>query len=185
MTACSVRNRLQQVLPDAVSFEAFCCDHFPAVYRRFGAAMDRQSQTTLLLSHHSPQEIGAALLRWQQGRAPVPSLQCQEPSQRLNSWKLLVAMVATTVCVVGILLVRLGMARHSAVVPPQVTVDSAAIPVVDMVAASAFSLQTVTERSPPEQSQQVVTGTVQAQGSSTIVIGNQNHVSQRVFRARK
>lgn len=185
MTPWSVRNRLQDVLPDGVSFEAFCCDHFPAVHRRFGTGMDRQSQTTLLMSLHSPQEIAAALLQWQRVMAPVPSPALNAKSHPWNGRKSLMPMVFATACIAGFLLARWVVTQFSASAPQRLSTNSTAMAVVDMGLSSAFVPLDLAELIPAERARQEVSGSVQAYGASTIVIGNQNQVVRRTSGSRR
>ncbi|PSM30643.1 hypothetical protein BVG81_009460, partial [Haliangium sp. UPWRP_2] len=57
VTSANVRFRLQQRLPSSAEFDAFCQDHFPAIYSRFSRGMDRRDQENLLLASVSPDEI--------------------------------------------------------------------------------------------------------------------------------
>lgn len=60
-TKAELRQQMEKLLPDSASFESFCIDHFPEVYRRYTRGMDRVEQTNLLLQQADPQDLARRL----------------------------------------------------------------------------------------------------------------------------
>lgn len=187
MSQTSLRQRLQATLPDRADFEAFCCDHFPQVHRRFAAAMDRQAQTTLLLTLHTSKEIETAIVQWSASQAPSQ----HPPTPMLGRW--LILRIVLLVCCVGLGTV-VGLGRYqryidkrnpspkdqaSVTASPRLSIAESRPAAVTMVPDSTQSAQT-------KRTDQAATpsfhgpATVRASGSSTIVIGNQNRVLHSV-----
>lgn len=59
---------LYEVLRSGSTFDAFCLDCFPVLFRRMGAAMDRDAKHTMLLAEHDPAEVVAALREYDRTR---------------------------------------------------------------------------------------------------------------------
>lgn len=57
----ALRKLIDGILTTVVELDAFCVDHFPAVYRRFSAGMDRIERVTLLLTLADADELLARL----------------------------------------------------------------------------------------------------------------------------
>lgn len=60
-TTAALRKLLDAILRTSSDLDAFCVDHFPAVFRRFAEGMDRVARMNLLLIHGESDEIVARL----------------------------------------------------------------------------------------------------------------------------
>lgn len=65
-TRAALRKTIMKTLKSDADFDAFCLDHFPAVYERFSDGMQRVAKVTHLLLHAELPAIAQAL-----GELPV------------------------------------------------------------------------------------------------------------------
>lgn len=157
-SSAQLRQWLTHVLRTDADLDAFCCDYFPAVHRRFSDGMERQRKLTLLLGCADAAEIAACLCRHapevvqsdlgvEDGRGEIP----QVLPQRWNraAWLGGVALVMTVGVSIG-LAVRAGATRQRAL---KATDSSEAMPVprthtVPAQAASAMGSALLTSDPP-------------------------------------